>query len=180
MPHGVFSGFGVKVASTIAGCVWQCMVRSPVTLYLSPATFSIFVDLKVISGHLAASKKSGLLRWPSRLSLCVSIEAASIFTTTLLLVGSSLSKLSVEETLLNSPRTVFTIMCLTAKEAVVWGGSASSSTVAAKEGAARRRAARKIFMLDLRCKRKAAWEAGQAICQSRTTDSGSPPEARYS
>src|SRR5438876_1233419 len=105
----------------VVGCVWQCMVRSPVTLYLSSPAFSTLVDLKVMSGHFAASKKSGDLRWPSRFSLCVSIEAASILTATALFVGSSLSQFNVELTLLNSPRTVLIIMCLMANEAVVWG-----------------------------------------------------------
>src|SRR5438105_15243199 len=119
----------------VAGCVWQCMVRSPETLYLSPPAFSTLVDLNVMSGHFAASKKSGDLRWPSRFSLWVSIDAASILTATALLVGSSLSQFNVEVTFANWPRTVLTIMCLTANVAVVWAGSVAGSIVAAQAGA---------------------------------------------
>ena len=86
-------------------------------------------------------------------------------------MGSSLSQFNVEVTFANWPRTVLTIMCLTANVAVVWAGSLSRSIVAAKAGAAKSSAARAIFMsrspLDF-----------QAICQSLTTEAGSYPEAR--
>src|SRR5947209_2866522 len=103
VPHGDFTGVELKVTSSVTGCVWQCMVRSPATLNLSLPADSTLFDLKVMSGHLAVSKKSGDLRWPSRFSFRVSTEEASIFTLTLLFEGSSLSQFSVEETLPNSP-----------------------------------------------------------------------------
>src|SRR5881275_260700 len=102
-PHGALTGLPSNLTSSVAGFVTQCMVRSPATLYLSPPAFSIFVDLNAISGHLAASKKSGLLRCPSRFSLLVLMLVASIFVSTELLVGSSWFQFSVEFVLPNSP-----------------------------------------------------------------------------
>src|SRR2546426_7948424 len=123
-PHGALTPVGLKATSSVIGFVTQCMVRSPETLYLSPPAFATLLDLKAISGHLAVSKKLGLRRSASRFSLWVSTLAASMVRETVLLVGSSLSQLSVEATLLNCPRTVVTIMCLTAKEALECTGSA--------------------------------------------------------
>ena len=112
------------------------MVRSPVTLYLSP-DFSIRFDLNVISGHFCTSKKSGDLRWPSRFSLLVLMLDGSTFSSIALLEGSSLFQLRVEENLGNWPRTVVTTMCLTEKPTVLWLGSASRVTDAAARTAAR-------------------------------------------
>src|SRR5947208_3846731 len=139
------------------------MVRLPVTLYLSP-DFSTLVDLKVMSGHFCTSKKSADLRWPSRFSLLVLMLAGSIFSTTLVLAGSSLSNVRVDENFVKAPRTVVTIMCFTENAAVLWFGSASRVI-----GAAVRKAARKSVMSgDLLV---------HAICHSFTTEAGSLPEA---
>jgi hypothetical protein len=50
----------LSVTSSTTGLVTSRMVRSPVTLSLSPAPFSTLVLLNVAVGHFAASKKSAL------------------------------------------------------------------------------------------------------------------------
>src|SRR3954469_4625720 len=120
----------------VSGFVTQCMVKSPVTLYLSPA-FSTLLDLNDISGQRCTSKKSGDLRWPSRFSLLVLMLAGSIFTSTLLFARSSLSKVTVDEKRVKFPRTVVTIMCFTEKFAELWFGSASRVTGAARTAASK-------------------------------------------
>src|SRR5437764_11161039 len=105
------------------------MVRSPITLYLSP-DFSIRFDLNVMSGHFCTSKKSADLRWVSRFSLLVLMLAGSTFSSMSLFEGSSLFQLRVEENLGNWPRTVVTTMCFTAKPTVLWLGSAWRVTAA--------------------------------------------------
>src|SRR5947208_15854220 len=112
------------------------MVRSPVTLYLSPG-LSIFRDLNDISRHACTSKKSGDLRCPSRFSLLVLMVDGSTLSSTELFAGSSLFHATVEENFVNCPRTVVATMCFTEKPTVLWLGSASRIT-----GAAARRAAR--------------------------------------
>ena len=67
--------------------------------------------------------------------------AGSIFSTTLVLAGSSLSNVRVDENFVKAPRTVVTIMCFTENAAVLWFGSASRVI-----GAAVRKAARKSVM----------------------------------
>src|SRR3982751_498940 len=129
-------GWSVKLASSVMGLVTQCMVRSPVTLYLSP-DFSTRCGVNVISGHFWTSKKSGDFRWPSRFSLLVLMLAGSTFSSTRVFDGSSLSQAKVEENLGNCPRTVVTTMCLTEKPTVLWFGSASSVSGAATRAAAR-------------------------------------------
>src|SRR5437867_2266207 len=142
------------------------MVRSPITLYLSPV-LSIFRDLNDISGHACTSKKSGDLRCPSRFSLLVLMLAGSTLSSTELFARSSLFHVTVEENFVNCPRTVVATMCVTENPTVLWLGSASRIT-----GAAARRAARtNVILSDLL--------EGQAICQSFTTEAGSPPEARW-
>jgi len=110
------------------------MVRSPVTLNLPLPDFSIFVDLKVMVGYLATSKKSGDLRCPSRFGSCVSIVLASMVSSIVLLVGVLSSRLTVPATLSKRPFTVDTIMWRT--ENSVDECDESTSQTLACEGAA--------------------------------------------
>src|SRR5256885_15615720 len=103
------------------------MVRSPATLYFSPA-FSIRVDLNDISGQRWTSKKSGDLRWASRFSLLVLMLAGATFSSTLPFAASSLSKGTGDEYRVKFPRTVVTTMCFPAKPTVLWVGPGSDGT----------------------------------------------------
>ena len=116
------------------GFVTPCMVRSPVTLNLLLAAFSILVDLKVSAGNLAASKKSGDFRWVSRLASRVSMEAVSMLTSTVDLVASFSSSSTVPLTFWNWPLTVVTIMWRTLNSTVECGGSISHVLARAKAG----------------------------------------------
>src|SRR2546428_3489618 len=135
---GDLIGWSAKLASSVSGRVTQCMVRSPVTLYLSP-DLSILRDRNDMSGHPCTSKKSADLRCPSRFSLLVLMLEGSTLSSTELFAGSSLFQSTVEENLVNCPRTVVATMCFTEKPTALWLGSASRVT-----GAAARRAARTI------------------------------------
>src|SRR3989442_15757100 len=138
---GDLIGWSAKLASSVSGRVTQCMVRSPVTLYLSP-DLSILRDRNDMSGHPCTSKKSADLRCPSRFSLLVLMLEGSTLSSTELFAGSSLFQSTVEENLVNCPRRVVATMCFTEKPTVLWLGSASRIT-----GAAARRAARTNVIL---------------------------------
>ena len=68
--------------SRVTGFVTPRMVRSPVTLMAPSLPGTTFVDLKVMVGYLATSKKSADLRCASRFASRVSTEAASMVTST--------------------------------------------------------------------------------------------------
>jgi hypothetical protein len=93
-------------------------------LGLLPAGFT-FVALKSSVGNFATSKKSGLLRWPSRSPLPVSMLEASMLAAIAVAPGFFASKSMVPENFLNDPRTHETIRCFTLKETVEWTGSMS-------------------------------------------------------
>src|SRR5882757_1681961 len=113
------------------------IVRLPVTFILPAETRSIFVDLKVMAGWLATSRKLALLRSASRLGSPVSTVLASMVTSTSDLVRSWSSQLTVPVTPLNCPRTVAIIMCLTENPAAVCAGSICQVVVAAGDGTAK-------------------------------------------
>ena len=96
------------------GLVTPRMVRSPVTRYRPTPAPRTSVDLNVIFGNLAAWKKSRLRRWVSRFSTPVLRVAASkeaSMVDCLMVLGSNrMTPVSPE----NSPRTVETIMWVTA------------------------------------------------------------------
>ena len=64
------------VPLTVTGRVWSRTVSVPETVALSPDS-ATEVALNVMSGYLAASKKSAERRWSSRFLTPVSMEAAA-------------------------------------------------------------------------------------------------------
>ena len=82
------------------------MVRSPVTLNFPGASCSTFLDLKVMVGKWATSKKRSLRRSLSRSGSRVSTVFTSMVTSTLDFVMSWSSSTIVPLSLLNAPRTV--------------------------------------------------------------------------
>ena len=64
------------------------------------------VPTKVMLGNVAASKKSGLARWPSRLASRVSTLAVWMVTSRDEAAGSAPLMLAVPVTSLNAPRTL--------------------------------------------------------------------------
>jgi len=93
--------------SSVTGLVTPRMVRSPVTLYLSPSGVTL-VDLKVISGWLAVSRKRSERRSSSRISLPVSTEAVSIEAVTVESTGLSAVTICTSN-LVKRPRTLLTM-----------------------------------------------------------------------
>src|SRR5258708_34351043 len=81
------------------------MVRSPVTLSFPGATCSTFLDLKVMGGKWATSKKWSLRRSLSRPGSRVSTVETSMVTSTVDLAMSLSSTTTEPVTLLNAPRT---------------------------------------------------------------------------
>src|SRR5437773_202275 len=109
LPHGSFiSGVGPSTSRT-TGRVTPCRVRSPLTLYRPVPAGSILVETNVIFGYLATSRKSGLRRWLSRFSMCVSMLAGSISASIRERAGSDSLASTVPDTLPNWPRTLLTI-----------------------------------------------------------------------
>ena len=93
-PLGSVCGAAGPSTVRVTGLVTPARVRSPVIISL-PADLVSDVDLKVIVGYLATSKKSGLFRWVSRAASWVSTVLASIVTSTEDLVMSFSSSLIV-------------------------------------------------------------------------------------
>src|SRR6185295_15984453 len=85
-------------------------------------------------GNLAASRKSGLFKWASRLGSRVSRLLTSIVASTDDLVGSASSAVTVPVVLLKVPRTVDTMRWRTANWTLACAGSISQ--VDAYSGAA--------------------------------------------
>src|SRR6266851_2191772 len=86
------------------------------------------VDSKLTVGYFSTSRKSGDLRWASRLSSRVSIDAASIVATTDDCNGSS-AILIVAWYEANRPRTLETIRWRATNPTVLWDGSISQVPV---------------------------------------------------
>jgi hypothetical protein len=67
MPPAWLNG-GETVTAKVTGLVTPCMVRLPVTEYESALDLLTLLETNVMTGYLAASKKSGPLRCVSRSS----------------------------------------------------------------------------------------------------------------
>ena len=135
MPNGDLAGALSAVALSVTGLVTPLMVRSPSILRPSPSLLTD-LDLKVSLGNLATSKKSGDLRWSSRLVSRVSMEAASISTVIEDLVTSLSSTVSVPLAVLKRPLVLDTIMWRTEKPISEWEASSSQVDAKAAVGAA--------------------------------------------
>ena len=98
------------------------IVRSPVSLNAGPLPVTP-VELKVIFGYFAASRKSGDLRWASRWSSCVSIESTSSSTATALGMSVPAGTSIVPVSVLKRPRTFAMTMWRMTNSAAEWAGS---------------------------------------------------------
>ena len=96
------------------------MVRSPCRSYPPRLPSSTLVDLKLMVGKFSTSRKSGLRRCPSRLSLAVLIDAASMLASTAQLSGSSGAKSMLASNSSKLPETLLITMCFTLKVILVW------------------------------------------------------------
>src|SRR5579863_932693 len=74
-------------------------------------------------GYLAASRKSALLRWPSRCSSPVERPLTGIVASTVESAGSASFSSRTPRTPWKLPFTLEIIMCRTLNEAVEWAGS---------------------------------------------------------
>jgi hypothetical protein len=86
MPPAWLNG-GEAVTAKVTGLVTPCIVKLPVTEYDAALDRLTPVEIKVIAGYLAASKKSGLLRCMSRSSTPVVIDFTSMVALILELAG---------------------------------------------------------------------------------------------
>ena len=94
LPQGSLPGALGPSTAKVTGLVTPCIVRSPVTEYSPwPVRFTE-VDLKVIVGYFSTSKKSGLLRCPSRWASPVLRVDTSTVASTEERVGSAVFSLS--------------------------------------------------------------------------------------
>jgi len=122
-PQGSLIGAVGPSTSRTTSFVTPWMVKSPVIFSWPGAACSTFLDLKLIVGYFATSKKSALFRCALRCGSRVSKVDASIVTSTVDLVMSLSSQLTMPVTPWNSPRTVEIIRCLTANCAEACCGS---------------------------------------------------------
>ena len=128
------------VTVSVTGFVTPRIVRSPVTSYASLPFAAIFVDLNVISGNFAVSKKSAELRCLSRFGTPVSMLVASIFRSTELSSGFARSRTIVPSNFANWPPT-FETKWRTLNPISVWFLSRTNVSFSARaEAAAKTRA----------------------------------------
>src|ERR1700694_2837531 len=128
------------VTSSVTGLVLPRMVRSPVTLNLPSPTFSTLVDVKVMVGWFATSKKLADLRSASRLSFPVSMVVTSIVASAFDFAGSCSSYWTVPVVLPNRPWTVVMTRCFTAKDEVECTGSMFQVVVSAEAASGKKAA----------------------------------------
>src|SRR4029453_3556192 len=86
MPPAWLNG-GEAVTARVTGLVTPCIVRLPVTEYEGALDLLRLLETEVITGYLATSKNSGLLRCVSRSSTPVVIELTLMVALTLELAG---------------------------------------------------------------------------------------------
>ena len=123
LPQGSLPGALGPSTAKVTGLVMPCRVRSPVTAYSpSPVRFTA-VDLKVMVGYFSASKKSGLLRWPSRWASPVLRVETSMVASTVDAVGSVWFSWKTPVKPVRLPLTLEIIMCFTLNSAAEWAGS---------------------------------------------------------
>src|SRR6266567_730169 len=123
LPQGSLPGALGPSTANVTGLVRPCMVRSPITAYATSPVFLTEVDLKVMVGYFSTSKKSALLRCPSRwaspvVRVDMSMEASAVER-----VGSVGSSLRTPLMPVRLPFTLEIIMCLTLNSAAEWAGS---------------------------------------------------------
>src|SRR5271154_5623390 len=122
--------------SSTTGLVTPCSVKSPVTFHLFGPPASTLVDLNVIVGYLATSRKSGLFKCMSRRSTRVSTDDASIVASTTADAGSLPVVAIVPEVFWNCPFTFEIIMCRTLNSTLVCAGSICQVSACARTGSA--------------------------------------------
>src|SRR5262249_18133484 len=108
----------------------------PVTEYEVAFDLLTLLETKVMTGYLAASKNSGLLRCVSRSSTPVVIELTLRVASTLELAGVVSSRMTVPEGCWNMPRTLENT-CLQTNSAEEFSGSSSHFEIWGTEGIGR-------------------------------------------
>src|SRR6266571_1952570 len=110
--------------SSTTGRVTSRMVRSPTTLRVVSPVRSTRVLLNVMFGYSSTSKKSGLWRWLSRISIPVSMEVGSMVTSTHDSSGVGPTWICPPKRV-KWPRTFDSIMYRATNPTPVWAGSIS-------------------------------------------------------
>src|SRR5882672_5617241 len=80
LPDRALEGGAIESTVRVTGLVTPWIVRFPIARSLPSAAFSKWLDLKVMKGYFATSKKSAPRRCSSRLALRVLTDAASMVT----------------------------------------------------------------------------------------------------
>src|SRR5262245_15363613 len=120
---------------TVISLVTPCSVKAPVTSNCWLPRETTLLLLKLISGMLATSKKSGERRWSSRCWLSVSMLAVLILNSTDDASGFARSTWMAPSKSPKRPRTLLT-KCRTWKVASEWARSMLNVSVPAAAGAA--------------------------------------------
>src|SRR5215469_9931182 len=132
MPPAWLKG-GEAVTARVTGLVTPCIVRLPVTEYEVALDLLTLLETKVMTGYLATSKNSALLRCVSRSSTPVVIELTLMVALTLELAGVASSRMRVPEGCWNMPRTLEKT-CLQTNAAEEFSGSSSHLEIWGTEG----------------------------------------------
>src|SRR5262245_60274272 len=125
---------GGAVTARITGLVTPCIVRLPLTEYVVALDLRKLVEVKVMTGYLAASKKSGPFRCVSRSSTPVVTPLTSMLTSTLELAGVASSSMTVPAGFENMPRTLVST-CLQTNPTEEFSGSSAHLEVEGTGGA---------------------------------------------